>query len=395
MKKIGLLISELNGGGAERVVSRLSSILSGEYNVYLILFEDTYIAYEYSGTLVNLNVPAQSGGMSKITLLNKRVRKLKIQKKKLKLDCVISFLDSPNIVNILAKVRGCKTVVSIRNYSELENRHSFLGAMTNFLYKILYRKADCIVPVTKLIEKSYMSHYKLKKNKFRTIYNPYDIENIEKQMKEEPVFDFLKLKGKIVFVTVGRQMYQKGYWHLIKSFKIVNEKFPDTVLIMVGQIDLKVKRLIENLSISNVVFLVGKQSNPFSILARSDIYILTSLFEGFPNAMTEAMVCGLPIIAADCKSGPREILAPRTGLDALCGTVEYAEYGILTRALEEKEDWNPMTTTQGEKYLAIAMERLLIDLECRINYKDKAKRRSYDFSYDVCKKAFIDLIEEI
>lgn len=394
MKKIGLLISELNTGGAERVVSRLSTILCENYEIYLILFEDTYISYDYSGTLVNLDVPSQVG-ISKVSLLRKRVLKLKEQKKKLHLDCVISFLDSPNIVNILSKVKSCKTVISIRNYSELENKNSFLGMVTNYLYKVLYRKADRVVPVTKLIEQSYNIHYGIESSKLKTIYNPYDVNAIEEQMNSVPSFDVKKLANKTVFVSVGRQMYQKGYWHLLKSFFIVNKKYKDTVLLLIGQIDQKVVKLISELNIDKSVFLLGKLDNPFSILKYSDIYVLSSLFEGFPNAMAEAMVCGLPIIASDCKSGPREILAPNTGLNAICGTVEYAEFGILTRSLEEKEDWKKDNITQGERYLAEAMESLISNEQMRKEYGFNAKRRSQDFSYDVCRKEFINLIENI
>ena len=394
MKKIGLLISELNTGGAERVVSRLSTILSDNYEIYLILFENTYISYEYSGTLVNLDVASQIG-ISKVSLLRKRVQKLKEQKKTLRLDCVISFLDSPNIVNILSKVKSCKTVVSIRNYSELENKNSFLGMVTNYLYKVLYKKADRVVPVTKLIEQSYHLHYGIKSSKLKTIYNPYDVHEIEEQMNTAPSFDVKKLANKTVFVSVGRQMYQKGYWHLLKSFFIVNQKYKDTVLLLIGQIDQKVVKLISELNINKSVFLLGKLDNPFSILKYSDIYVLSSLFEGFPNAMTEAMVCGLPIIASDCKSGPREILAPNTGLNTICGTVEYAEFGILTRSLEEKEDWEKDNITQGERYFAEAMEFLINNKQIREEYAVKAKRRSQDFSYDVCKQEYINLIENI
>ena len=57
MKNVGLLISELNSGGAERVVSRVSKILEDKYNIYVILFEDTYMEYDHGGTLVNLDAP--------------------------------------------------------------------------------------------------------------------------------------------------------------------------------------------------------------------------------------------------------------------------------------------------------------------------------------------------
>ena len=395
MKNIGLFISGLNSGGAERVVSRLSKILKDKYNIYLILFEDTYMEYDYSGTLINMNVPSINGTFAKFLLIFRRVLKLKKIKKDLKLDCVISFLDSPNVVNILSKVKGCKIAVSIRNYSESENRSSLLGKITNALYRILYKKADRVVPVTKVIEDSYIKTYNIPEENMKVIYNPYDIEEIEEQMKRDCDFDISKTEGKITFVTVGRQMYQKGYWHLIKAFKKLHSENANVALIMVGQIDEKVVKLIEKLNLSDNIILTDRQKNPFSFIAKSDVYVLSSLFEGFPNALAEAMVCGLPVIAADCKSGPREILAPDTPINTVCKSIEEAEFGILTSPLENEEDWENKELTASEYNLYEAMKKMAESKDLRLHYSTKSKERAGNFGYDICKENFIELIENI
>lgn len=393
MKNIGLLISELNSGGAERVVSRLSTILNDEYNVFVILFEDTYIAYEYSGKLINLDVPSKPG-VSKVQLLIRRIKSLRKKKIELGLDCCISFLDSPNMVNILAKYSKCKTIISIRNYSEMENAKSLLGQITNGLYKMLYKKADCIIPVTKVIERSYIQHYRIDSCKIHTIYNPYDISEIQQFMKCDTDVDFSKYKDQFIFVTVGRQMHQKGYWHLLKAFHQVLEYDHNCVLLMVGDIDPKVEKLMNDLGLQNHVVLVGKKDNPFSILAKADTYILSSLFEGFPNAMVEAMACGIPVIAADCKSGPREILAPKTGITQVCADIECAEYGILTKPFEAKENWDISNITDAEQSMARAMKMLMENVDLRQHYAKQALIRANDFSYEKCKESFVKLIED-
>ena len=194
MKNIGLLISELNSGGAERVVSRVSKILEGKYNIYVILFEGTYMEYDHGGTLINLDAPAKSGAIAKVKLLLERTRKLRKKKKELKLDLVISFLDSPNMVNLLSMVKGCKSAVSIRNYSASENCGSMLGKITNVLYKMLYKRADKVVPVTKVIEDLYVERYDIPREKLKVIYNPYYIAEIEEQMRKTATLTFLKRK---------------------------------------------------------------------------------------------------------------------------------------------------------------------------------------------------------
>ena len=192
MKNVGLFISEMNSGGAERVVSRLSKILENDYNIYVVLFEDTYMEYECGGKIVNMNLPAGGGILNKVFLLLKRVRALKRIKKEYSLDCVISFLDSPNIVNILSG-GSCKNIVSIRNYTKKENSRSVLGKLTDIFIKKLYQKADVIVPVSKVIAKSYETDYAVPEEKLKVIYNPYDVDEIHDRMKE-PAEDEIKAK---------------------------------------------------------------------------------------------------------------------------------------------------------------------------------------------------------
>lgn len=394
MRNIGLLISELNKGGAEHVVSRLSFILKNDYKIYVILFEDTYMEYEVHGQLVNLDIPASKSN-SKLKLLYQRVRKLRRKKKELCLDCVISFLDSPNIVNILSRTGKCKTVVSVRNYSKAENTRIRIGKIVNFAYKILYKKADKVVAVTRVIADLYEKTYGVPREKIIVINNPYDIAEIKKQERLPITVGLPHSEGKIVFITVGRQMYQKGYWHLLKAFNFVHKNNPNTLLFMVGETENRIEQLIKALQLSDCVYNYGKQENPFAILAKGDIYVLSSLYEGFPNAMVEGMACGLPIIAADCKSGPREILAPNSDINTKCTDIEYAQYGILVPALEPEENWDIDIFTDAEKQLANAMQILANDSISKENYAKKAEKRANDFGYKKCRMNFINMLENM
>lgn len=396
MKNIGLFISEMNSGGAERVVSRLSKILENDYNVYVILFEDTFMEYECGGTLVNLNTPAKSGLLNKLLLLPQRVRALKKAKKEYKLDCVISFLDSPNIVNILSG-GACKNVVSVRNYSKSENSASLLGRLTNLLIKKLYKKADLIVPVSRVIANSYIEDYGIPDEKIKVIYNPYDADEIHNSMKEavdERVKAFTE--NKTVFISVGRIMHQKGFWHLIKAFSEVKKLKEDVKLIIVGEDKSSgnTSELISRLGLENDVLLTGRVENPFKYHKQSDVYVLSSLFEGFPNGMTEAMVCGLPVIAADCKSGPREILNKIPDFKTECTSPTECDYGILVPALEDEENWEATTLTDGEKVLARAMSELALDSGKRAELAKKALKRGAEFSYEACREAYMSIIED-
>lgn len=395
MKKIGLLISELNKGGAERVVSRLTYILSGQYHVYLILFEDTFIEYDYSAELINLDVKSSSGIFKIISLL-RRAKRLKRIKKELELNYVISFMDSPNIVNILSKTKDCKIGISIRNYSKIENSRSFISKIVNKCIKFLYNKADVVIAVSKVIAESMVKDYGVQRNKLKVIYNPFDVEHIQQFAMEElePQYrDFINKET--TFISVGRQMYQKGYWHLIKAFKLVHDKNKAARLIIVGKDyhNGKCQKLIDDFQLNESVLLVGQHRNPFKFIKASTVYVLTSLFEGFPNSMVEAMACGCPIIAADCKSGPREILCDHPQIDTVCSDIETTDNGILIPPLESEENWDSSVITSGEKKLAESMIMMIEDEEIRLHYGQKALERAKYFSYERCKKAFCEIID--
>lgn len=397
MKNIGLMISSLNGGGAERVVSHLSHILSKKYNIHLILFETEGIGYTYCGKLHDLNVRAKNGNVfTKIDLLFKRVKKVKKIIKQEKLDCVISFLDSPNFVNLFAKISGCKTIISVRNYSALENKQSLLGNVVNNLMKVLYKRADKVVVVSKLMERDFIEHYGVSKDKICTIYNPYNFNEMQEKCQENLKQDEQKFyENHFVYINVGRIMYQKGIWHLIKAFKLVYNQDNNVRLVLVGDdhSEGKVKKLVKELGLEKAVLMTGAQKNPYKYMYCADSYVLTSMFEGFPNAMVEGMACGCAIVAANCKSGPREILCEKPDLDVEYVEIQKVDYGILVPCLETMENWEATQKTKGEEKLAEAMLMLLKDKKMAEQYANKAIERSYVFNYDECGNAYEKIIE--
>ena len=147
----------------------------------------------------------------------------------------------------------------------------------------------------------------------------------------------------------GRLESQKGFKYLLEAFSKVSAKIEARLAILGrgSQMD-ELKRLSEKLGItSNVVFL-GFQKNPYKYLANGDLFVLSSLWEGFPNALAKAMACGIPVVSTDCPSGPSEIitdgvnglLVPPADPEALAGTV--------LRVLKDKE-WATELAGAGRK----------------------------------------------
>ncbi|MDV5116071.1 glycosyltransferase [Clostridium perfringens] len=195
-----------------------------------------------------------------------------------------------------------------------------INRITNYIIGNLYDKADGIIPVSKVIKESLVNDYKLDEQKISVIYNPYNVNEINELAKEEIKNEHKEfMNSNKIFISVGRQMYQKGFWHLVKAFKLVHDKDKEVKLVIIGN-DFQngaVENLVQELGIEDSVLLVGYEKNPFKYMKNSSIYVLTSIFEGFPNSMVEGLACGLPVIAADCKSGPREILCENLILNTL------------------------------------------------------------------------------
>lgn len=397
MKKIGLLIDSMIGAGAQRVVSHLSYILGDKYDVHVIFFEDTYKEYPCGGTIHNMDVPATDGSpLVKVGLLRRRIKGLEDVVRREKLECVISFLDSPNFVNLLASLPGCRKIISIRNYPADKSKQGTVGKLKDSAMKLLYRRADCVVAVSRLIEQVFRDRYGVADEKLCTIYNPYNFEEMrqkgeESLTPEEQAF----YDGNFVFANVGRIMYQKGIWHLVKAFSLVHKAHPEARLVVIGE-DFSKDRLVplvRDLGLQEQVLLTGRSRNPYKYLTKTDCYVLSSFFEGFPNAMAEAMACGCAIVATDCKSGPREILCENPDLNAVIHETQQADYGVLVPVPEAEENWDASVITDGERELAKAMSEMLTDpLLCR-EYAQKAEERSRAFGLDVCAQKFSQAIE--
>jgi len=393
--KIGLLVSTLSSGGAERVVSRLTYILSEEFDVTVIVFEKTDNMYTIDVPLIDMDIKTSNSIIVKVVHLVKRAIRLSKIKRELELDVVISYLKGSNYVNILSKTAKCKVGISVRNYSLLEKYNSRLSQIQDLFSKLIYRKSDFIISVSDALSISLVKNYNLDENKVHRVYNPYDVNEIQQLGTEEiePKYnDFFEGE---TLITVGRHEHQKGYWHLIKAFSIAKRKRPNLKLVMIGEGTATTKYidLISKLGLVNDVLLIKRCSNPYKYIAKSNLYILTSIFEGFPNAMVEAMACGCPVVAADCKSGPREILYRTPNLEDVTEELEKADFGLLTLAHSDIENFSEEILEPSDFVLAKGIELLMSDKKLYANYSDSGRKRAFEFSYNVAKEKYKSIIE--
>ena len=373
MAKIGLLITKLNGGGAERTAANLSSLFD-EYGeeVYLITFDGSNITYPYKGKLIDLSLGINKNVFDAIKKNIKRIIKVKKIKKKYNLDVCISFLDTPNLVNVLSGGK-CKKIVSIRNYLSLEK--------PSFIRKQLIRfssiRADKTVCISKNVKYDMRDFFKIKEKKLCTIYNPVDIKSLL-TIEEDYTFD-KEFSDYFNIVTMGRLTYQKGQWNLIYAIKDIVVQYPKVRLYILGDGELKneLEELVKKLELEEHVFFLGFISNAHKFLRQCDLFVLTSLFEGLGNVLLEAMALGLPVISTDCKSGPREIIAPNSNIKSVCENIDVERFGILVKQFSKEKN---IVDNDSLVYIKQAIEMFYLDKKLREKYTTKSKMRANDFS---------------
>lgn len=227
---------------------------------------------------------------------------------------VISGGEAPNIVLLLAKMlsrKKFKAIVSIRTHLSTQYKYTYRFNQTvlKYLGKLLYRTADEIVAVSKGVASDISKLFYIKKEDIHVIYNPIYNEKILEQAKELPGHPWLRHKNLPVILGVGRLERQKNFPLLIKAFSILRQKTKAKLIIVGdGSERNKLEDLILELNLANDINITGFVLNPYKYMKNSDVFVLSSDWEGFGNVIVEAMACGTEVISTNCPSGPVEIL---------------------------------------------------------------------------------------
>jgi glycosyltransferase involved in cell wall biosynthesis len=295
MKKIMFYINAIHDGGAERVMINLADYFSrqGYKTILVTSFRDTW-EYTVPNAVKRITLEEHEIKQSKLKRNITRVKKLRKFCKDEKPDILVSFMAEPNFRAILATWGlPVKTLISVRNDPNKE----YAGRVGHIVGKYLLPFADGCVFQTKEAKNWFPKRLQ---KKSRIIYNSVkeDFYHVERH----PV------PGEIV--TCGRLEEQKNHALLIAAFSKVVERYPEARLKIYGEGSLcgKLQKQIDALGLHEKAFLMGATNHVEKVLETADVFVLSSDFEGMPNALMEAMAAGVPCISTDCPcGGPREL----------------------------------------------------------------------------------------
>jgi len=399
--KLYFLINSLAGGGAEKVAIRLSE--HSPISAFILLERD--VKYKTDKPIFFLSNHSTKTSPI-IKTLSIPIYAYKLSKFLETTSPVVSFLERANFVNIISKLfKKHKAIISVR--MDQQTGHVGLRKLNKLLVKLLYPKADLIIAVSYGVKQSLIN-FGIEEEKIKVIYNPYPIDEI-RELAKESLEAHEQIFKHPVLITAGRLTKQKGQWYLLRVFKALKEKHKDLKLVILGEGELKdylvglseelgLKTYVwdrDELSESFDVYFLGFQKNPFKFIARSKLFVFPSLWEGFPNALVEAMACGVPVVSSDCRSGPREILAPNTDFNYQTQKPEFAEYGVLMPVFEVKYKTAKELLEEREIMWVETVDKLLEDESLRKNYSEKAKQRAEDFRIEKIVQEWKEVIYDV
>jgi glycosyltransferase involved in cell wall biosynthesis len=206
-----------------------------------------------------------------------------------------------------------RLVVSERNTlsSEAQGfRQDFRARLMPHLVRRFYPWADCVVAVSQGVADDLVQIAKIPREHIRVIYNPIVTPRLREKAQAPLDHPWFAPGEPPVVLGVGRLSVQKDFITLIRAFEIVRRVRPTRLLILgEGEERPALERLVEQLDLVQDVSLPGFVANPCPYMSRAGVFVLSSRWEGLPGVLIEALYCGAPLVATDCPSGPREILA--------------------------------------------------------------------------------------
>ena len=354
--RVTLVITNLDCGGAERVASIKANYWAQKgWEVTLLTFDDgstpPFYDLDASIRLAPLNIyQASTNPFAAIVNNLKRIFVLRRAIRDSEPDVVISLTWFVNIL-VLFATRGLGVPVVVSEHNDPLT--SPIGKMWAWLRRWTYTFDAKIIVLTDRAKECFSPAVQAKITVIPNTVTPHPHTGTT---SPELMLD------KPSIVAMGSFYPQKGFDLLLRAFAELKDRYPDWTVTILGDGPLRpnLESLRDELGLEDRVNLPGRVKNPHHVLMQADLFVLSSRWEGWPMALAEAMSCGLPVIASDCRTGPREIirdgvdgvLVPPEDVEALATTMDHlmsdesARKQLASRAREVTERF-PLEKVMG------------------------------------------------
>lgn len=331
-KKILILIYNLNGGGAEKVLLKILEKIDlnkFEIELFLIKKEGVYVKYFEDNFKDKIKLITPYDKLSKnkfLAYIQKKIIRKQVKyclKKPIKFrkflskkyDTVISFLEGMSTI-YLSEIECNNKIAWI--HTDLK-QHRLIKVSEE---RKIYSNYNRIICVSNQAMNSFLELYPEYRSKVMMIYNPIDNEEIIRKSKEK-IENFRDKK--ITFISVGRLVKEKGFDILLKAHKLLLEEgvINNVVILGEGSERENLEKYIKENSLEKSVKLLGFKENPYPYIRQADIIVIPSRYEGFSLVAAESLVLEKKIVSTNC-SGPLEIL-------------EEGKYGLIVDKENEAE----------------------------------------------------------
>lgn len=317
MKKVLFILNDLRGGGAERV---FVNIANGFHQNNIPV---AFLVGEKEGVYINLLNPvipiSDTGGST----FYRYLKSFPAIFKKNQYTHIFTASDYASAAAILTKkLTGISAKILVTHHYNLPANRTFKHWKGDWIAKLnhhfIFPNADKIIAVSKGSLAWLRKHSNNKLSQAIYLYNPVFDDSIYK-LADENVDYPIDTNGKIILVNAGRLQEQKDQLTLLNAFMILKKINPAFVLFILGDGPLKqqLENYINKHHLHMDIFLIGFDSNPYKWMAGCQVFVSSSISEGFGNVLVEAMALGKTIVSTNCPSGPAEILQKGT-LGYLC-----------------------------------------------------------------------------
>jgi glycosyltransferase involved in cell wall biosynthesis len=307
--RVAVFTATMGSGGAERSMVRLAAGLAGTGRPTDLVLgcraEDAYAdELPDSVRVVRLDAPRALVSLPRLVRYLRRERPV----------AMVSSLDYMNVVAVAARALArveTRLVVNEQNTLSMESGHAreLRQRLVPALVRRSYPRADGIAAVSAGVADDLAEVIGLPRQRVQVINNPVIVPELATMLDQPCDHPWFEGDHPPVLLAVGRLSPQKDYDCMLRAFAAVRAQMPCRLLILgEGPERARLEALAAELGVAADVDLAGWVGNPFPYMARSDLFVLSSRWEGLPTVLIEALYCGLRVVSTDCPSGPQEIL---------------------------------------------------------------------------------------